>query len=205
MAPPASEMDVAITEARLEQLLSEKLMQGYVLMETCCPKCATPLVKNHHMVPKTLGSYSEDDGYVCVDKCVLLPSESFDQPFKPVDGVPMCVACNSHVITQETEIGILEQCDSMKNKGSIYVALNAPKTEPEIIHLEDVVEEDDVEPLGSNAKPFVVDISTTSFDDDGNSHFEITFSPRNAPEGAETKPINLVGEEEEQLESYSTR
>lgn len=209
MAPPASEMDVAITEARLEQLLSEKLMQGYVLMETCCPKCATPLVKNHHMVPKTLGSYSRDEGDVRVDKCVLLPTESFDQPFKPVDGVPMCVACNSHVITQETEIGILEQCDSMRNKGSIYVALNPPAVEPEIIHLEDVVEEDVVGPLphtGPNAKPFVVDISTTSFDDDGNSHFEITFSPRNnASEGAETKPINLVGEEEEDLESYSTR
>mmetsp|Transcript_24566 Transcript_24566/g.51906 ORF Transcript_24566/g.51906 Transcript_24566/m.51906 type:complete len:1230 (+) Transcript_24566:184-3873(+) len=158
--------DMAIKEARLEQLLSEKLMQGYVLMETSCPKCLTPLVKNHQMVPRTLYCRSNDyNDTKTIDKCVLLPQKSFEQPFKPVNGVPICVSCNSHVITQESEISILEQCASMKNKGSIYVALEnatadtstgsitTPAShrgntttaksnqqqpeEPEIIHLED--------------------------------------------------------------------
>jgi hypothetical protein len=53
----------------------------------------------------------------------MVLSESFDQPFKPVPGVPICVACQSHVITHESEISILEQCDSLKDKGSILVAL----------------------------------------------------------------------------------
>lgn len=111
----------AIKEAKLEQLLSEKLMQGYVLLETSCPVCSTPLVKNHAMVPRNLSSNSSDSmegGQFA--KHVLLPNESFDQPFRPVEGVPICVSCKSHVITQETEVSILEQCDSLKDKGSIF-------------------------------------------------------------------------------------
>lgn len=134
-------------------------------METSCPKCLTPLVKNHQMVPRTLYCPSNDyNDTQKVDKCVLLPQKSFEHPFKPVSGVPICVSCNSHVITQESEISILEQSTSLKNKGSIYVALeNAAATvttapaahrgntttapsnhqqteEPEIIHLEDADE-----------------------------------------------------------------
>jgi uncharacterized Zn finger protein (UPF0148 family) len=33
-------------EAHIEQLLNEKLMQGYLLLEKSCPVCATLLVKN---------------------------------------------------------------------------------------------------------------------------------------------------------------
>ena len=197
----------AINEARLEQLLSEKLMQGYVLMESSCPKCSTPLVKNHHMVPKTLFSPSDDDNDVpIVNRCILLPAESFDQPFRPVDGVPVCVACKSHVITQETEVAILEHCDSMKDKGSIYVALNIDgknkneQQQPEIINLEDVAEEDvgDVSVADKNNnyrgqnQRFHVDIQTTSFDDDGNSAFELTFSPRAA--AAEEPGVQMIAE-----------
>ena len=215
--------EAAIAEARLEQLLSEKLMKGYVLMESSCPKCSTPLVKNHQMVPKTLSTPSftdeNDDGAPTttkINKCVLLPAASFDQPFRPVDGVPMCVSCQTHVITQETEVCILEQCDSMKDKGSIYVAINGggkkKKTTtdgndgPEIINLihvqDDIEEVTVVEDNGNNhrghqqqRKQFLVDIQTTSFDDDGNSAFELTFSPRAA--ATEEPGIQMIAEGDE--------
>lgn len=191
----------AINEAKLEQLLSEKLMQGYVLLESSCPVCSTPLVKNHQMVPKNLSSGSSDsyeDGQL--PKHVLLPRESFDQPFRPVEGVPICVTCNSHVITQETEVSILEQCDSLKDKGSIYVALNdikqghinvddgsddplkENKTPPEIINLEDVEEEkfmdgrETIEPEYSHLKVDIQAVECSSID--GQSCFEILPSPR---------------------------
>lgn len=102
-------------------MLSEKLLDGYVLLETSCPACATPLVRNNHMVPKNLTS---DNHGGSRQEPTLVPGGSFDQPFRPVPGVPVCVVCRSHVITQECEISILERCDSLKDKGSILVALN---------------------------------------------------------------------------------
>jgi hypothetical protein len=92
-------------------------MEGYVLLEKSCPVCSTPLVKRS-------GFDDEDDeGMEQVLEPIMVPSGSFDQPFKPVEGVPFCVGCSSHVITQECEISILERCDSLKAKGSILVAL----------------------------------------------------------------------------------
>ncbi|VEU35889.1 unnamed protein product [Pseudo-nitzschia multistriata] len=219
--------DMAIKEARLEQMLSEKLMQGYVLMESTCPKCSTPLVKNHQMVPRSLQCPSSDQNDTRrVDKCVLLPQESFDQPFKPVEGVPVCVQCNSHVITQETEVSILEQCDSMKDKGSIYVALEEiTDDKPEIIHLDGAFEvsvspskersnntfrdgDNVTEQKHESPTRQMVDIETTF--DDGTTNYEITLSPREGEEGKpivldgdETKPIDLV--EEDPLGSYAER
>lgn len=108
-----------LSMAEIENLLSEKLLNGYVLLESSCPVCSTPLVKNNHMVPKDLVS----DG-LPTRQISMVKSESFDkQPFKPVPGVPVCVVCQSHVITQECEISILERTDSLKYKGSILVAM----------------------------------------------------------------------------------
>jgi len=178
-----------INEAKLEHLLSEKLMEGYVLLETSCPVCSTPLVKNHHMVPKNLSTSGEFD-IGTFAKNVLLPNKSFEQPFRPVEGVPICVSCKSHVITQETEVCILEQCDSLKDKGSIYVALKDvqeghfysdenDQTEanffpPEIIHLENMKEEKFI-----NSRHLDVNIHAVDcVDNDENSAFEVVSSPR---------------------------
>ena len=137
--------NVMDNEAHIEQLLSEKLMEGFVLLEKSCPICATPLVKNQ--------TSDEDEEPVESEKemePVMIPSGSFTQPFKPVEGVPFCVSCNSHVITQESEIGILEKSDCLKGKGGILVALSrndnaqpesptSPEDEPEnqVEHPED--------------------------------------------------------------------
>ncbi|KAL3931120.1 MAG: hypothetical protein SGARI_004287 [Bacillariaceae sp.] len=113
----------SINEERIEQLLSEKLMTGYVLMEHSCPVCSTPLVKNNHMPD---GSKSDDSSASINSKGrkgVIIGSDSFDKPFKPVAGVPLCVVCRAHVVTNESEISILEHCESLKDKGSILLAL----------------------------------------------------------------------------------
>lgn len=108
----------SVNEAHVEKLLSEKLLNGFVLLETCCPACSTPLVKNNG-----LKSSANDSGSNAKKDPFVLPSSSFDQPFRPVAGVPMCVICNSHVVTQESEIELLEQCDTLKDKGSILIAM----------------------------------------------------------------------------------
>ena len=102
-------------EAKIEQLLSDKLMEGFVLLDKSCPVCSTPLVKKHE---------GEDEDPVEKEvEPVMIPRGSFTQPFKPIAGVPFCVACTSHVITQECEISVLENCNSLKMKGEILVAL----------------------------------------------------------------------------------
>ena len=92
-------------EAHIEQLLSEKLLQGYVLLEKACPACMTPLVKRNL-------EDMQDDNVAPIEKPIVVPSQSFDQPFHPVEGVPFCVACQSHVVTEESEIAILEKCSN---------------------------------------------------------------------------------------------
>ena len=215
----------AIRDAKFEQLLSEKLMDGYVLMEATCPnpRCGLPLIKNNDVVPKSLSIDDDDDlkrTNSNIEHPVCLPAESFEQPFQPVNGVPVCVGCNSHVITQEIEIAILEESDALKDKGSVYVALQAQleqaeaekpvpspeidatteantlegsNPEPEIINLEDVTEEDLVGTHRQKSK-FVVDISTGSYDMDGVSNVEISVSPRAG--SVPTKPIVIEEQEE---------
>lgn len=138
----------AVEDAKIEQLLSEKLMDGYVLMEDICPnpKCAIPLVKNNKVVPRTL-SRDENDPPLgnSIDHPVVVPSQSFEQPFKPVNGVPVCVGCNSHVITQEMELAILEDSDAFTERGSVYVALQK-MSPPAPEKPEAIVEESATEP-----------------------------------------------------------
>jgi hypothetical protein len=116
---PQLESNLNDEEDQIEQLLSDKLMQGYTLLEKSCPSCATPLVKKEAAVEDK----SDPTANKAVEIPVLVSSQSFDQPFRPVPGVPFCVACQSHVVTEESEISILERCDSLKHKGSILVAL----------------------------------------------------------------------------------
>jgi Sjogren's syndrome/scleroderma autoantigen 1 (Autoantigen p27) len=114
----------SINEARAEKLLSSKLLEGFVLLEECCPVCSTPLVKNSASTDatskRTKGGNTDP---------IMIPSSSFDQPFRPVPGVPMCVLCDSHVVTQESEIDLLERCESLKDKGTILVAMKDTEEE----------------------------------------------------------------------------
>jgi len=234
VAIPTAEADdiareEAIEHAKFEQLLSAKLMDGYVLMEATCPnpKCGLPLVRNNKAVPRNLSRDENNHPVVGnIDNPVVVPSKSFEQPFKPVDGVPVCVGCNSHVITQELELAILEESDALTDKGSVYVALQAqhpqkseqvlqevatdPSTvipeeqddgnEPDIINLEDVTLDDVL--VGSHRQKFMVDIAATSYDMDGISNVEMLISPR---VGDLEKPIDVEdyqGQKEETEDAF---
>jgi hypothetical protein len=108
-------------DQHVEQLLSEKLMNGYTLCTGGCPICLTPLIKNE-LVTKTnsLTTPLSDPNNRFP---ILVASESFEQPFIPVAGVPFCVVCQAHVVTSEADVDALEQSESFKDKGSILVAL----------------------------------------------------------------------------------
>lgn len=140
-------------EARIEQFLSEKLMEGYVLLEKSCPVCSTPLVKNHE------GDEDEEPVQKDVDP-VMIPNGSFKQPFRPVAGVPLCVSCNSHVITQECEISILENCGSLKAKGGFHAALSGSDGSAKNSQ-EEIPEEKPLSPV----EPEIIDV--TKIEDNG--------------------------------------
>jgi hypothetical protein len=112
-------------DEHIEQLLSEKLMEGYVLLEKSCPVCSTPLVKDN-------GDEEDELVHKEIDP-VMIPKGSFIQPFIPVQGVPLCVACTSHVVTQDNEVSILSKCGSLKAKGGVLVAAPPAEKKPEII------------------------------------------------------------------------
>jgi hypothetical protein len=130
------------------------------------------------------------------------------------------------VITQQTELAILEECDSLKDKGSIYVALDAmtePSTATQIMpEIEeekkeeepapqvvvdskgeekeviklDDITEDDVV-VGNHRQKFLVDIKPTSFDMEGTSHVEMALSPKM---GHPDKPIVVEEPTKEDVE-----
>jgi Sjogren's syndrome/scleroderma autoantigen 1 (Autoantigen p27) len=108
-------------DQHVEQLLSEKLMKGYTLCNGGCPVCLTPLIKNElvNKQNRLTSPLSDADNKFPI----IVASESFEQPFIPVAGVPFCVMCQAHVVTSEADVDALEQSESFKDKGSILVAL----------------------------------------------------------------------------------
>lgn len=105
--------------ARVEDLISDRLMKGYSLLNSACPSCSTPLIKNDRGIdaPGAAGVNLAGAKFP-----IVVSSDSFDQPFIPVIGVPFCVSCQSHVVTQESDVDALESSESFKEKGSILVA-----------------------------------------------------------------------------------
>jgi len=161
-------------DERVEQLLSERLMEGYVLLEKSCPACYTPLVKD----------FGDDDDEPMIHKeiepIVYTAKESFIEPFVPVQGVPLCVGCTSHVVFQENEAAILAGSGIMKIKGGFMVVEKPaekaidlhedsqtaevesvpppPVVEPEIIDLNDASEME-VEPVPAPKQPEIIDVT----------------------------------------------
>lgn len=94
------EHKVELTEEEIEDLLSEKLLEGYELIEKSCPGCTTPLIKM---------DINPTDQTEFLEFPVLIPNRNPQKPFEPVEGVPLCVVCNSHVITQDSEMALIEK------------------------------------------------------------------------------------------------
>jgi hypothetical protein len=59
-----------------------------------------------------------------------LTMESFERPITPIPVVPFCVHCQAHVVTDDSEVELLEDAASTiaKKKGSILVGSSAAKT-----------------------------------------------------------------------------
>ncbi len=127
-----------IGDKEVEELLSEKLLEGYAILDTACPDCVTPLVKRKSsaLSPKryvqTLSPRKSASPYISMSyvPVQLQPSSSnagsFDaaqSTFTPVPNVPICVSCQAHVVTCQAELSILESTNSMKDIGKIIIAM----------------------------------------------------------------------------------
>ena len=143
-------------------MISDKLMKGYVLCTNGCPMCSTPLVKNQ--TEQRAASLSKD--YSSGDQSnrfpIVVNSESFEQPFIPVIGVPFCVVCQAHVVTSELDVDALETSESFKNKGSILVAMVDDEERRELLDndiLNDSIDHNTVNPAADENS----DDGTSSF------------------------------------------
>lgn len=99
---PEQKTAPGLSEDQIEDLLSEKLMEGYELIEMPCPSCTTPLIKSKSPVEHLKSPLKNP---------VQIPNRNPDKPFEPVGGVPLCVACNCHVVTQQIEMDLLDSAE----------------------------------------------------------------------------------------------
>eukprot|EP00934_Nitzschia_sp_Nitz4_P002837 Nitzschia sp. Nitz4//scaffold139_size61406//21186//24205//NITZ4_006453-RA/size61406-snap-gene-0.10-mRNA-1//-1//CDS//3329535831//2827//frame0 len=111
LGPSTDEM---AEEAKIEQMLSEKLMDGFVLLESSCPICSTPLVKNYNDDEDEVEEEEDDDMEPVVVQC---ESDS------PIIGVPFCVSCLAHIATHSRENELLEQ-EQAKAKGPERIVID---------------------------------------------------------------------------------
>lgn len=96
-SPPTGAKKGAPNAAHVEELLSDKLLQGFLLTERSCPRCETPLVKQEQ----------------------ALRTQEVLEVHSPVPGVPFCVKCCAHVMTDESELLRIQRCfqgQSMQGK-----------------------------------------------------------------------------------------
>jgi hypothetical protein len=101
---PASAALVGVMQEEIiEEMLSERLVDGCILLDKYCPSCVTPLLKQ--MDDLVLGEVA-DDNSLKVAKSQLTTKSA--QSLKPVDGVPFCVGCQAHVVTSAMELDMLE-------------------------------------------------------------------------------------------------
>jgi hypothetical protein len=101
--PASAALAGVMQEEIIEEMLSERLVDGCILLDISCPSCVTPLLKQ--MDDLLLGEVA-DDNSLKVAKSHLTTKSA--QSLKPVDGVPFCVGCQAHVVTSVMELDMLE-------------------------------------------------------------------------------------------------
>jgi hypothetical protein len=126
--------DRGINDDEVEHLLSERLLDGFLLMERSCPSCTTPLVKqpmndagSQPWTPKeskkAISIIQKIQSQESPMSCTTTPR----QAPAPVPGVPFCVNCKAHVVTHESEIQHLDsEHKTMRHQGKILVDLSPP-------------------------------------------------------------------------------
>jgi len=97
----------------VDAMITDKLLDGYVLQTKVCPFCNTPLVK--------AADTSEGLGAVAS----VSSGESL-KPAEPIQGVCFCVGCSAHVVTTKEENRILTELDILNGKshGAILMAMS---------------------------------------------------------------------------------
>lgn len=103
-------------EEVVEELLSEKLMNGFMLLDFPCPKCMIPLVKQP--APFNLQEECEKADSEPSTPRIVTQLSMEDVP-KPVRGIPYCVSCESYMVTNEQEAQLL---DILKTRDNCSVA-----------------------------------------------------------------------------------
>ena len=139
-------------EGRIEELLSEKLIHGFLLMERVCPRCVTPLVKQE-----------VGHGLRFKKQCDINA---------PVPGVPFCVSCRAHIMTDEADIvRIQRHFHGQALQGRILIDF---QKDPDKLHsLIDDDETVDTE-ASSVSSPEMVDGQKTNTTKDGhNPHINV--------------------------------
>lgn len=119
-------------EEVVERLLSERLVEGFLLLEKACPACATPLVKRNSFSPK----HSLDHVIQEYDNFTYgagVDTVAYESPIQPLLGVPFCVSCQAHVVTTPDEVQLLEAADHLKVRGTIMVAMSRESLEDESV------------------------------------------------------------------------
>jgi hypothetical protein len=128
-------------EQLVEQKLSEKLMDGFLLLEKACPCCATPLVKQEEsadlsiLLQQHAVSNAETKSYQ-KSSDASASSRSTQQQLQatvtPIAGIPFCVTCQAHIVTNEVEAVALQERYAGKTvQGKIMVAVsNSPSSLP---------------------------------------------------------------------------
>lgn len=92
-----------IPETEIEELISDQLVGGCVLMDKSCPACVTPLLKQMDELPVE----PHDDASLKKGKSKDTTKSSLS--LVPIDGVPFCVACQAHVVTCNDEVEKVEK------------------------------------------------------------------------------------------------
>lgn len=142
---PDDDTLLSLDVGRIERLLSSRLLSGYCLLEKSCPACSVPLVKcpfpqidengnqsnSFHQISYSSVGETNDDRTVFDTESRGATVESPSKKISPIPGVPFCVYCEAHVVTDHDEVEMLEDAASVtwnKRKGHVYVGTVADLT-----------------------------------------------------------------------------
>ena len=106
----------------IEELLVNHLVQGAKLMEQWCPACNHPLLK----VGETPALLSPSKSLSTASSFDSTATDIEDVEWKPVEGVPYCVVCEAHVVTNEKELAFAAENfgdGKRQKKGSLTTLL----------------------------------------------------------------------------------
>lgn len=98
----------------MEEVLLEYLLKGSRLLEKRCPACHNQLLKKG--VTPVLLSPASVHGNSSFESCPSIVEEENDKPWEPIEGLPFCLACEAHVVTNEFELSYASETLSNKSK-----------------------------------------------------------------------------------------